>query len=61
MKSKKRLITLMVLAALLLWALPGFSEEYRELKEGMTGSDVERLKKAMYWLGYFNSLNLDER
>ena len=49
------------LLALLLCALllPGFSEEYRELKLGMNGDDVQRLKKAMYWLGYFTTDNLD--
>ena len=49
------------LLALLLCALclPGFAEEYRELKQGMSGEDVQRLKKAMYWLGYFTTENLD--
>ena len=49
------------LAALLLClcCLPALSEEYRELKLGMNGDDVQRLKKAMYWLGYFSTENLD--
>ena len=49
------------LCALLLCGLfvPAFSEEYRELKYGMKGEDVQRLKKAMYWLGYFSTEDLD--
>ena len=49
------------LLALLLCAscLSGFSEEYRELKQGMSGEDVQKLKIAMYWLGYFTTDNLD--
>ncbi len=34
-------------------------EAFRELKQGMSGQDVQRLKKAMYWLGYFTTDNLD--
>ena len=47
--------------ALLLCAfcLPGLAEEYRELKLGMNGDDVQRFKVAMYWLGYFTTPNLD--
>lgn len=37
------------------------AEDYRELSVGMEGSDVQRLKKAMYWLGYFNTQDLDGR
>ena len=49
------------LCALLLCGLfmPAFSEEYRELKYGMKGEDVQRFKKAMFWLGYFNTEDLD--
>ena len=49
------------LLALLLCAclLPGSAEEYRELKLGMNGDDVQRFKVAMYWLGYFTTDNLD--
>ncbi|MBR4360179.1 MAG: phosphodiester glycosidase family protein [Clostridia bacterium] len=49
------------LCALLLCVIftSGVSEEYRELTVGMSGSDVQRLKKAMYWLGYFNTQDLD--
>ena len=56
----KRLVILLLLACALL-PLFAYAEEYRELSVGMTGSDVERLKKAMYWLGYFNTLELDGR
>ena len=50
------------LAALLLCAclcLPVLGEDYRELKIGMNGPDVQALKKAMYWLGYFTTENLN--
>lgn len=49
------------LCALLLCGLftPAVSEEYRELRQGMKGDDVQRFKKAMYWLGYFNTEDLD--
>lgn len=36
-------------------------QQYRELSLGMEGEDVQRLKKAMYWLGYFTTKNLDGR
>ena len=35
------------------------SEEYRELKYGSKGDDVQRFKKAMFWLGYFSTEDLD--
>ena len=57
---KKRMLILLLLACIFL-PLCAYAEEYRELSVGMTGSDVERLKKAMYWLGYFNTLDLDGR
>ena len=57
----KRLIALLLLLVFCLPPLCSAAGEYRELSVGMTGSDVEKLKKAMYWLGYFNSLNLDGR
>ena len=49
------------LCALLLCGVlrPAVSEEYRELKYGSKGEDVQRFKKAMYWLGYFNTEDLD--
>ncbi len=39
---------------------PAPEEIYRTLKKGMSGKDVQALKKAMYWLGYFNTINLSE-
>ena len=36
-------------------------QQYRELTVGDSGEDVQRLKKAMYWLGYFSNRNLDDR
>ena len=49
------------LCALLLCGLftPAVSEEYRELKYGSKGDDVQRFKKAMFWLGYFSTEDLD--
>ena len=49
------------LCALLLcgFITPAFSEEYRELKYGSKGEDVQRFKKAMFWLGYFSTEDLD--
>ena len=58
-RQLKRLLAFLLAASLCCALFPAFSEEYRELREGMTGSDVERLKKAMYWLGYFRTLDLD--
>ena len=58
-RMKKRIVILLLLACVLL-PLRAYAGEYRELSVGMTGADVEKLKKAMYWLGYFNSLNLDD-
>ncbi len=57
---KKRILLLLLLACVL-FPLCAYAEEYRELSVGMNGSDVEKLKKAMYWLGYFNTLDLDGR
>ncbi len=58
--GKKQWIAAGLIALLLcMCCLPAFSEEYRELKLGMNGDDVQRLKKAMYWLGYFSTENLD--
>ena len=58
--SKKRFIAAGLIALLLCaCCLPGLSDEYRELKLGMNGDDVQRLKVAMYWLGYFTTPNLD--
>lgn len=55
-----RIIAAGLIALLLLsCCLPALSEEYRVLKQGMKGDDVQRLKKAMYWLGYFTTPDLD--
>lgn len=60
MPGKRVLIAAGLIALLLcLCCLPALSEEYRELKQGMEGDDVQRLKKAMYWLGYFTTPDLD--
>ena len=35
-------------------------KQYRVLKEGCSGADVRNLKVAMYYLGYFTSLNVSD-
>ncbi len=55
---KKLLIVLLVLALCLPSALA--ETTYRILQKGDQGSDVLALKQAMYWLGYFKSLELTE-
>ena len=49
------------LIALLLcsFCMSAAGEEYRELKLGMNGDDIQKFKVAMYWLGYFTTDNLD--
>ncbi len=60
MPGKRVLIAAGLIVLLLcLCCLPALSEEYRELKQGMKGDDVQHLKKAMYWLGYFTTPDLD--
>ena len=56
---KKLLIFLLLFCVLCLLPRALAEDEYRDLSVGMNGSDVQRLKKAMYWLGYFNSPDLD--
>ena len=60
MQNRKILKRLAAVLALLLvcafaFALAQEQEEYRTLEIGCRGEDVTRLKKAMYWLGYFTS------
>ena len=60
MRGNLRRIAAGLIALLLCLPCLGWpEEEYRELSIGMSGSDVQRLKKAMYWLGYFNTQELD--
>jgi len=55
----KKVFILLVLILSCSFLFSAYAEEYRELSVGMSGSDVQRLKKAMYWLGYFNTPDLD--
>ena len=55
----KALLSLILLLTFLL-PFPVFSEEYRTLREGDSGSDVIALKTRMYYLGYFKSLNFSD-
>ncbi len=59
MQRAKRIVCLLLCLLLLLCTLPACAE-YRELSLGMSGKDVLKLKQAMYYLGYFTSLNLSE-
>lgn len=56
----KNFIRLMAffLTMMLLCSAALADEEYRTLKNGSEGADVLRLKKAMYWLGYFTTDNV---
>ena len=56
---KKLLTIVLLLFACCLLPFSALADEYRELSVGMSGSDVQRLKKAMYYLGYFNTPDLD--
>lgn len=40
---------------------PNADPDYRTLKKGMSGRDVQRFKIAMYWLGYFNDKNVSDQ
>ncbi len=51
------LFTVLVLLA----PLCGAAEGYRTLKKGDSGADVTALKTAMYYLGYFTSLNVSDQ
>ncbi|MDO5327460.1 MAG: phosphodiester glycosidase family protein [Clostridia bacterium] len=58
--NKNRWIAAGLIALLLCaFCLPAAGEEYRELKLGMNGDDIQKFKVAMYWLGYFTTDNLD--
>ena len=52
-RVKARAALCLLLACALLLGAPCARAEYRELREGMRGSDVLALKTAMYYLGYF--------
>lgn len=57
----KRILPLFLVLLLLLSLL--FAPDalaFRDLSEGDSGADVKALKKAMYYLGYFTSLNVSE-
>lgn len=63
MRNKKLLLLSLFSLALLLLCSTAFaaaSDEYRTLKSGMEGSDVMRMKQAMYWLGYFKTDSLSD-
>ena len=53
----KRFLCLVLIAALTLCVLPA-QADYRTLKEGDSGKDVLAFKTALYYLGYFTSLNM---
>ena len=53
---------LILLVSIALFAFPCAAEQsaYRDLKQGDQGQDVKELKTAMYYLGYFTSLNVSD-
>ena len=51
-------LIMIVLAAGLI--CPAAADEYVTLEKGMSGPAVLKLKQAMYYLGYFTSLNLSD-
>ena len=58
----KRLLCAGLLCALLLGLFAcAQAEDYRTLKTGDEGKDVQRLKVAMYWLGYFKDKNVSDQ
>ncbi len=64
MRSKKilRLIFAGLMCVLLIsLCAVSCAEEYRTLKKGMEGRDVQRLKTAMYWLGYFKDKKVNDQ
>ncbi|MBQ7183679.1 MAG: phosphodiester glycosidase family protein [Clostridia bacterium] len=59
MRTLKRLSILIVIV-LLAGIGTAVPEEYVTLQKGVSGPGVLRLKQAMYYLGYFTSLNLSD-
>ena len=60
MRVKHVLAVAAVLLTVCLCAAAAGAEEYRTLKQGMEGKDVLRFKQALYWLGYFKSLDVSD-
>lgn len=60
MQSKKFFLPVIAVLLLILMCAGALAaeKEYRTLKSGSEGADVLQLKKAMYWLGYFNTQNV---
>lgn len=59
--KRRRLACACFICLLILCLCPcGLSEEYRTLKAGDEGRDVQQLKTAMYWLGYFKEKNVSD-
>ncbi|MBQ8137398.1 MAG: peptidoglycan-binding protein, partial [Clostridia bacterium] len=54
------LCILFLTAALFVFPFVAEQSSYRDLKEGDSGQDVKDLKIAMYYLGYFTSLNVSD-
>lgn len=55
-----RLLCALLALALLLPCAQG-ENEYRTLRQGDHGEDVLRFKRAMYWLGYFNTEKVSDQ
>lgn len=56
----RRIVTMLMAAALLLSPVSAFAD-YRDLSVGASGKDVTELKKALYYLGYFTTLNFSDK
>jgi len=60
MRGKKLLFIALLGLLLLSLCFCGLAEEYRTLQVGDEGRDVQQLKTAMYWLGYFKDKNVSD-
>ena len=60
MKKTLRALGCALLILCLCASALGAETAYRPLKKGASGPDVTRLKEAMYWLGYFTTLNVSD-
>lgn len=62
MRGKKRILAAGLMCVMLIsLCFSAQADDYRTLKKGMEGRDVQRLKTAMYWLGYFKDKNVNDQ
>ena len=60
MRGKRWLAAILCLLLLAGLGASALGEEYTTLEPGMKGTDVKRLKVAMYWLGYFKTADVSD-